>query len=176
MQPGGGQTPPPLGRILLGLAVAAVATGLSIVLFGHPPASSILVVAAGGLAGFVAGRGTVAYVPLSGLGVRLGARAAARDRATDAKYLEDEIRWRWRNAAEGAGLAWLVWTPSGAGYSVPLVLRVRLRPYPVLTVRLRPGQLIGDIVAAEDRLRELMAAKGIRIAPVAADVVTIELR
>ncbi len=143
--------------------MTALSAGLAVALLG--PALSFLVVVAGGAAGWVAGRFTAA-------GRAQG--ATERDRVVDDKYLESEIRWRWRNAAEGAGLSWLVWTPSGQAYSVPLVLSVRLR-HRVLTVRLRPGQLIGDFRAAEDRLCELMAARWIRITPVAADVVTIEL-
>src|SRR5205823_5817219 len=146
MQPSGGLAPPYRSRILLGLAVAVVTTGLSTVLFRQPLELSLLVVVAGGLAGFLSGRATgatnAAAVPVAHLGDRLRARAAARDRAVDTRYQEEEIRWRWRTAAEGAGLSWLVWTPAGAGYSVPLVLKVRLRPFPMLTVRLRPGQLV----------------------------------
>ena len=163
----------PPGVILGGAAVATAVIGLALALSGAGPASPIVVVAAGGLAGFVAGRVTAVPVPRLGEGLR--ARAAARDRVVDDKYLEGEIRWRWRQAAEGAGIGWLVWATTGPTVSVPLVLSVRLRPFPVLTVRLRPGQLFSDIDAAKDRLRELMAAKQIRITPVAADVVTIEL-
>ncbi|MHA6619111.1 hypothetical protein [Pseudonocardia sp. DLS-67] len=161
--------------VLGGAAVVAVLTSLAAALFGVAPASSLLVVAAGGLAGFVAGRATAVAVPAPGVGERLRARAAERDRTIDDGYSEGEIRWRWRKAAEGAGLSRLVWTPTGPTDSVPLVLNVRLHPFPVLTVRLRPGQLVRDVVAVQERLRELMAARMIRITPVALDVVTIEL-
>jgi hypothetical protein len=65
----------------------------------------------------------------------------------------------------------------GGGYweAVPIVLRVQLRPFTRLTVRLRPGQLVSDIVAVEEQLRERMSAEKIRIEHVAADVVSIEL-
>jgi hypothetical protein len=166
---------PPGGAVLGGAAVVAVLTSLAAAVFGTAPASSLLVVAAGGLAGFVAGRATAVDVPVPRVGERLRARAAERERTVDDRYLEGEIRWRWRKAAEGAGLSRFVWTPTGPLDSVPVVLNVRLYPFPVLTVRLRPGQLVRDVVAAQDRLSELMAARGIRITPIALDVVTIEL-
>lgn len=161
--------------VLGGTAAVAVLTSVAAALLGVVPASSLFVVAAGGLAGFVAGRATAVAVPAPAVGERLRERAAERDRVVDDRYLEGEIRWRWRKAAEGAGLSRRVWTPTGATDSVPLVLNVRLRPFPVLTVRLRPGQLVRDVQAVEGRLGELMAARMIRITPVALDVVTIEL-
>jgi hypothetical protein len=58
---------------------------------------------------------------------------------------------------------------------VPVVVRVQLRPFTRLTVRLRQGQHLSDIIAVEMRLRELMGANAIHIAPFSADLVTIEL-
>jgi hypothetical protein len=45
----------------------------------------------------------------------------------------------------------------------------------MLTIRLREGQLLSDVVAVENRLRELMGVNGTHIARLRADVVTIEL-
>lgn len=128
-----------------------------------------------GLADFVADLAIAAGLRVARSAVGIPARTAERDRAVDDVYMEGEIRWRWRTAAEGSGIGWRVWTPSGWTVSVPLVLRVQLRPYTTLTVRLRPGQLISDIIAVQHRLRELMGANAIHIAPLAGDVVTIEL-
>ncbi|OLT00027.1 hypothetical protein BJF90_36730 [Pseudonocardia sp. CNS-004] len=158
-----------------GIAVAAVTSGLAVLLFGQSSVPALLVVAAGGLAGFVAGRATVVDVPAPRIGLQLRSRAAARERSVDDRYLEGELRARWRQAAEGTGLARLVWPASGPAVSVPVVLSVRLRPYRVLMVRLRPGQLVGDVVAVQERLRRLMDARAIRISEVARDVVRVEL-
>jgi hypothetical protein len=118
-------------------------------------------------------------LPLAGLWRRFGERARRRaeerDRAADDAYQAGEIRWRWREASVGAGLGQLVFTPSGATVSVPVVTRVDLRPSTRLTVRLRPGQLAGDIVAAQRRLANLMGMQWIRVTPVAAGLVTVEL-
>jgi hypothetical protein len=164
-----------LGIVLAGvLAVAAAAVAVAVAL-GPTTASSFLVVVAGGLVGFIAGLATALGLRVPCHAERVRTWAAERNRAVDDAYLAGEIRWRWRNAAEGAGIGQLVYTPSGATVSVPPVLRVQLRPSTRLTVRLRPGQLVGDVVAVERRLRELMGANRIRIARLAADMVTIEL-
>lgn len=81
-----------------------------------------------------------------------------------------------RKAAERAGLDRLVFAPGGYWETVPVVQRVQLRPFTRLTVALRPGQTVKDIVAIQDRLRELMRAKEIYIEHLAAEFVNIELR
>ncbi len=58
---------------------------------------------------------------------------------------------------------------------MPMVMRVQLRPFTILTIRLREGQLLSDVVAVEKRLRELMGVNETRIARLRADMVTIEL-
>jgi hypothetical protein len=163
-----------LGFVFLGVfAVAASAVSVAVSLF-EPTTASFLVMAAGGLVGFTGGlAATVLRAPRRA--ERVPAWATKRDRAVDDEYLAGELRWRWRKAVEGAGISRMVWTPSGFSDSVPVVLRTQLRPFPKLTVRLRQGQDLSDIVAVELRLRVLMGANGIRIVPLAADVVTIEL-
>jgi hypothetical protein len=106
---------------------------------------------------------------------RVRKRVEERDRAIDDEYRAGEIRWRWREASIGAGLGQLVFTPSGATVSVPVVTRVQLRPTATLTVRLRPGQLAADIVAVQRRLAKLMGMQWVRVTPVAAGLVTVEL-
>jgi hypothetical protein len=163
------------GFVFLGVfAIAASAVTLAATLFEPTSSSSFVVMAAGALVGFTGGLAAVALrVPRRT--ERVPTWATERDRAVDDEYLAGELRWRWRKAVEGAGISRTVWTPSGFTDSVPVVLRTQLRPFTRLTVRLRQGQDISDIVAVERRLRELMGANGIHIAPLAADVVTIEL-
>jgi hypothetical protein len=163
------------GFVFLGVfAVAASAVTIALTLFEPTTGSSFLVMAAGGLVGFTGGLAAVVLrVPRRT--ERVPTWATERDRAVDDEYLAGELRWRWRKAVEGAGISRMVWTPSGFSDSVPVVLRTQLRPVTRLTVRLRQGQDLSDIVAVERRLRELMGANGIHIAPLAAGVVTIEL-
>jgi hypothetical protein len=118
--------------------------------------------------------------PLSGLLRWFGPQrvrrwAEERDRAIDEAYRAGEIRWRWREASTGAGLGRLVFTPSGATMSVPVVTRVDLRGTTTLTVRLRSGQPANDIVAAQQRLADLMGVHWIRVTPLAPGLVSIEL-
>jgi hypothetical protein len=113
--------------------------------------------------------------PLAALRERVQRWAAERDRVADDAHRAGEIRWRWREASIGAGLAELVFTPSGATTSVPVVTRVDLQPVTTLTVRLRPGQLAGDVAAVQRRLAELMGMQWIRVTPRAAGLVTVEL-
>jgi hypothetical protein len=119
-------------------------------------------------------------LPLAGLWRRFGPervrrRAEERDRAIDDAYQAGEIRWKWREASIGTGLGQLVFTPSGATVSVPVVTRVDLRPTTTLTVRLRPGQLARDVAAVQHRLANLMGKQWIRVTPRAAGLVTVEL-
>jgi hypothetical protein len=118
--------------------------------------------------------------PLAGLWRRFGPErvrrwAEERDRAIDDSHQAAEIRWRWREAATGAGLGQLFFTPSGATMSVPVVTRVELRPTTKLTVRLRAGQVASDIVAVERRLAEAMGVRWLRVAPLSPGMVTVEL-
>jgi hypothetical protein len=113
--------------------------------------------------------------PIAALRERVRRRAAERERAVDDAHLAGEIRWRWREASIGAGLGDLVYTPSGATMSLPIVMRVDLRPVTTLTVRLRPGQLAGDVAAVQQRLADLMGMRWIRVTPRAAGLVTVEL-
>ena len=98
-----------------------------------------------------------------------------RDRAIDDAHRAGEMRWRWREAAAGADLGQLVFTPSGATVSVPVVTQVVLGDTVRLTVRLRPGQLACDIAAARPRLASLLGVRRISVTPLAPGLVSVEL-
>jgi hypothetical protein len=107
-------------------------------LFEPTTASSLVVMAAGGLVGLTGGlAATLLRAPRRG--ERVPTRATERDRAVDDDYLAGELCWRWRKAVEGAGISRMVATPSGFSDAVPVVLRTQLRPFTRLTVRLRQG-------------------------------------
>jgi hypothetical protein len=164
-----------LGIVFLSVsAVAAASVTVAMTLFEPTTASSFLVMVAGGLVGFTGGF-TAAGLRAPRRAERALPWATERDRAIDDEYLAGELRWRWRKAAEGAGISRGVRTPSGWTDSVPIVMRVQLRPFTMLTIRLREGQLLSDVVAVEKRLRELMGVNGTSIARLRADVVTIKL-
>lgn len=56
-------------------------------------------------------------------------------------------------------------TPTGTTVSVPTLCDVSTDPEPVLTVRLLPGQLPADIVAAAPRLAPTLGAVGLVVEP-----------
>jgi hypothetical protein len=180
-RPAGGPGPAPSGvarrrgLIFLGVfAVAASAVTLAVTLFEPTTTSTFVVMVAGGLVGFTGGL-AAAVLRAPRRPERAPTWATERDRTVDDEYLAGELRWRWRKAVEGAGISRMVATPSGFSDAVPVVLRTQLRPFTRLTVRLRQGQDLSDLVAVERRLGELMGANGIHIAPLAADVVTIDV-
>jgi hypothetical protein len=166
----------PSGLVLAGtLIAAAAAVAVEFTLRGTTTAS-LLVIAAWGVAGFIAGRATAVGLRVVRPAERVKTWAADRQRTTDDEYVASELGWRWRKAAEGAGIGRLVWAPSGPWVTVPLVVGVDLRPpFTRLKVQLRPGQIIDDLIAVQERLRALMGANGIRIRRLAADFVTVEL-
>jgi hypothetical protein len=164
-----------LGVVFLGVfAVAAASVAVAMTLLEPTTASSFLIMVAGGLVGFTGGFAAAA-LRATRHPERALPWAMERNRAVDDEYLAAELRWRWRKAAEGAGISRAVWTPSGWSDSVPIVMRVQLRPFTMLTIRLREGQLLSDVEAVEERLRKLMGVNETRIARLRADVVTIKL-
>ena len=86
-----------------------------------------------------------------------------------------EIRWRWRQACEGAGLGRLVYAPSGPATTVPRIGRIELGPPTRFAVRLLPGQLPADVAAVSARIAAAMAVPGISVTTVRSGWVTIEL-
>lgn len=102
-------------------------------------------------------------------------RAADRDRAIDDAHHAGEIKWLWRSACEGSGLARLVFTASGQAMSIPTIGRIRIGRPTSFTVRLQPGQLPRDIAAVAPRLADAMGVHEVRVTPLAAEWVRIEL-
>ena len=74
-----------------------------------------------------------------------------------------------------SGLGRLVFTPSGPSMSIPLIGRVTLGPPTTFTVRPQPGQLLADFEAAAPRIAAAMGVAGIRVRPLAAEWIVIEL-
>lgn len=105
----------------------------------------------------------------------LGALARRRDQALDDAHERGEIAWAWREACMGSGLEQVVDLPTGPTTGVPRIGRVMLGPPTTITVRLRPGQLRGDVAAAAPRLAEVMGVPGIGVADLAPGWVVIEL-
>lgn len=75
----------------------------------------------------------------------------------------DSLRWSWRLAAEGTGLGRRVDTPSGPTITSPVVERVEHGPPLRLVVRLLPGQLPADVVAAGGRIAPALGADRLRV-------------
>lgn len=103
-------------------------------------------------------------------------RADRRDRAEDAAQRVGEIKWLWRQACEMSGLARMIFIPSGPTMSIPLIGRVTLGSPTTFTVRLQPGQLLADFEAAGPRIATAMHVAAIRVRPLAADWIVIELQ
>jgi hypothetical protein len=173
-----------LGIILVGvLAIAGVAVAVAILLLGPTSSWPFIAMVAGLLVGFVAGIGRTLFLLRSpgtlggaGVGAWVTGRGWVAERdSVDDRDLAQEIQHRWREAAEGAGLGRLVTAPGGFWIRVPVVMRVQLRPFTRLTVQLWAGQLVSDVVAVEDRLRDLMRARGIHIEHLAPDYISVEL-
>lgn len=81
----------------------------------------------------------------------------------DAGIELDSLRWAWRRAAEGTGLGRRVDTVTGPTISVPTVERVEFGPPTRLVVRLLPGQLPADVVAAGGRIAPALGADRLRV-------------
>lgn len=75
----------------------------------------------------------------------------------------DRLRWAWRCAAEGTGLSRRVDTPTGPTISVPVVERAEPGPPMRFIVRLLPGQLPADVVAAGGRIAPALGADRLRV-------------
>lgn len=86
-----------------------------------------------------------------------------------------DIKSRWRQACELSGLARLMFTPSGQHMFIPRVGQVQLGPPTTLTVRPQPGQLRSDFEAARPRIAAAMSVAKVRIRPLAAEWIVIEL-
>ncbi|MDD7920150.1 hypothetical protein [Actinomycetospora callitridis] len=86
-----------------------------------------------------------------------------------------EIRWIWNEVCSGAHLARRV-VPTGTGsFEPPRLGRIRLGPPTTLTVQLRPGQLLADLLAVDDRLAAAFGVTDIEIRRLAGDWLLVEL-
>lgn len=102
-------------------------------------------------------------------------RARRRDQETIRAQRIDDIKSRWRQACEPSGLARLVFTPSGQHMSIPRIGGVQLGPPTTFTVRPQPGQLRSDFDAARERIAVAMGVADVRIRPLAAEWIVLEL-
>jgi hypothetical protein len=102
-------------------------------------------------------------------------RWLGRTPTPDEKLRAGEIRWRWRQACEGAGLSRLVYPPSGPARAVPRIGQVDLGPPTTFTVRLLSGQLPADVEAAAKRIAAAMAVPQIGVTSLPSGWVAIEL-
>lgn len=91
-------------------------------------------------------------------------RRRARER--DAEFLS-ELRWQWRSGCSATLLSQLVYTPSGAARSVPLIGQIDLGPPVTFTVRMRAGQTLDDYTAAAPVIASAMDVAALRIVPLA---------
>lgn len=99
------------------------------------------------------------------------ARRRERERA-DAEMI-GEIRWQWRSACTGSSLAQIVYTPSGPTRAIPMIGDVDLGPPVVLTVRMRPGQRIDDLIAAAPSIAPALNATALQVTPLVQNWVRI---
>jgi hypothetical protein len=86
-----------------------------------------------------------------------------------------EIKRLWREACEGCGARAWIPCPSGVAIFVPLIGQVTLGYPTVMTVQLRPGQLLADIAAVAPRIAHNMGLGGLRVTPFRGMWVRVEL-
>lgn len=101
-------------------------------------------------------------------------RRERRERALDEREV-DSLVWAWRESCEGAELATRVDTPTGPTVVTPRLEQVVLGPPTVLTARLLPGQLVGDVRRAATRMAPHLGAVALRVEPVGLERVRVEL-
>jgi len=102
-------------------------------------------------------------------------RARQRDQAVDDGQRILDLKWQWRQACDVSGLARLVFAPSGPTLSIPLIGRVSLGSPTTFTVRPLPGQLVEDFETAAPRIAAAMGVAEIRVRPLAAEWLVVEL-
>ena len=73
------------------------------------------------------------------------------------------LRYQWQQGCQHVGLGLMIYTPSGITVSVPRVARADFGPPVSFTVRLRPGQLAADIIAAAPRLAPALGVGGLQV-------------
>jgi hypothetical protein len=93
------------------------------------------------------------------------ARRRERERA-EAEQIA-ELRWLWRGACSGTPLAPMIYTPSGASRTVPVIGHIDLGPPVSMTVKIRPGQTVKDFLTAAPTLAAAMNVAELRVIPLA---------
>jgi hypothetical protein len=101
------------------------------------------------------------------------ARRRARERA-EAELIAD-LRWQWRSACANTSLSQVVYTPSGASRSVPMIGHIDLGPPVSFTVRVRPGQTVADFVAAAPLIAPALNVAALHVTPLVPQWVRIVL-
>jgi hypothetical protein len=87
-----------------------------------------------------------------------------RRKAQELDWLAQEYAWRWRDTADGAGLAHHSVNPAGMAYTAaPEVHWVESGPPLTLVVRMLPGQVADDYRAQAHRLAEGMGVPMVRV-------------
>lgn len=104
-----------------------------------------------------------------------GDRADRRLRVEDDAQRVGDLKWRWRQACEVTGLGRMTFMPSGPTVSIPLIGRVTLGAPTTFTVRPQPGQLLADFEAAAPRIASAIGVSAVRVRPLAAEWLLIEL-
>jgi hypothetical protein len=79
-------------------------------------------------------------------------RAERRDQMAAETEARAEIRWIWNEVCSGLHLTRRIVPTGTASFEPPRLGRIRLGPPTTFTVELRPGQLIDDLLAIDDRL------------------------
>jgi hypothetical protein len=102
-------------------------------------------------------------------------RARRREHERAKAEFVSELRWQWRSACTGTPLAQVVYTPSGTTRGVPMIEHVDIGPPLALTVRVRPGQIVADFVAAAPRIAPGLNATALEVTPLGQDRVRIVL-
>ena len=97
----------------------------------------------------------------------LSERARQRDRERTDAQIESEVRWQWLSACANTTLAPMIYTPSGATRAVPVIADVDLGPPVALTVKVRPGQSVGDFVKAASAIAEAMGVMALEVTSLA---------
>ena len=102
-------------------------------------------------------------------------RARRRDRERAEAELISDLRWRWRSACAGTALGRVVYTPSGAAVSVPLIGHVDLGPPVTFAVRVRPGQTPADFITAAPSIALALNVEGLEVTPLVPQWVRVVL-
>jgi len=108
-------------------------------------------------------------------GWSLAERARRRDRERADAELISDLRWQWRSACTASSLSQMIYTPSGATRSIPMIGHVDLGPPVSFSVRMRPGQTFADFTAAAPSIAPRMGVAMLQATPLSSNWVRIVL-